>query len=100
MDIELHSGTEEWSALYVYGQLAVYGDHYLCHERILQMFGIKVVEDDAWLLGGHGRRGEPIAQTLNEVIDYAVSRIDREATAQDLRDEAARLLSQAEELER
>lgn len=100
MHIELHGGTEEWSALYVDGHLDTYGDHYLCEERIHQLCGVRFVDDDAWLLGGHGRPGEPIAQTLDEVTDYAVSRGDREATAQDKREEAARLLAEAEELER
>lgn len=101
-DMELHTGTEDWSALYVDGQLHTYGDSYLAEEAIRSIVGVRVVDDNAWLRGGNGtgRNGNPPpASTLDEVHGYMVERSERESRARNLRERAAELLAEAEGLD-
>jgi hypothetical protein len=98
MQLEIHYTGEEWAALYVDGQLERVGDTYLAEERAFELAGVKTVHDDAFMRGQSQASG--VAKTLGEVEAYRVTREERKAEAQRLRDEAAKLLDQAGQLER
>lgn len=88
-EIEIHR-LDEWSGLYLNGELQVHGDHYHADEWLYDRFGVKVVEDSrGWLLPD----GSTPRQTLAEV--YA-ARDERERA----KAEAARLRAEADEIER
>lgn len=97
-EIELHRSTGEWSALYVNGNLAVVGDHYLCDEMIHKMFGVKVVDEDAFMRGQDNKADE-VAKTLDEVREYTDARDRRASEAERLRAQAKDLIDKAKELE-
>lgn len=99
-NVELHFDEDgEWSALYVDGKLDCYGDSYLQDERIHALFGVKIVNDSPWLLGGDGRNRPP-AQTTAEIDAYEADRNAMLDQAIALRNQAAELRRQAVELER
>lgn len=87
----------EWAALYVNGKLSTYGDRENPVDRALQLAGVTLVQDDAFLLGGDGADG--VAKTLAEIDDFRYRRDQRRRVAQQKRQEAARLLAQAAEIE-
>jgi hypothetical protein len=89
--------SDEWTALYVNGRLDRVGDSYLADERLRELVGCVYIQDNAYLRGGNSRDG--VAQTLDEVTAYQRVRADREARAEQLRNEAARLLQEAEGLD-
>jgi len=72
--IEVHED-EEWSAVYLDGKLVEVGDSYLADEWIRAHFGVKTVSDNAFMRGQTQREG--VAQTLDEVADYAKVRQER-----------------------
>ena len=72
--IEIHED-EDWAAVYVDGNLVRVGDAYLADEWLRTHFGVKTVQDDAFMRGQTSREG--VAKTLDEVLDYARSRQDR-----------------------
>ena len=93
--IEIHEA-DDWAAVYLDGNLVRVGDAYLADEWLRTHFGVKTVQDDAFMRGQIQREG--VAKTLDEVADYARSRqkrLDRAAAlraqAQQLEDEARRL---------
>lgn len=93
-NVELHFDEDgEWSALYIDGKLDSFGDSYQQEERIQNLFGVKVVQDSPWLLGGNGRNREP-AQTVEDIETY------RSAAKEDRLDAAAKLREKADELVR
>lgn len=94
-DLEIHEA-EDWAALYSNGNLVATG--HTVHEEALQMLGVTVVQDDAFMRGGNGtgRHGTPpVAKTLDEVHEYAKERLVRKARAQRLREQAADLVAEA-----
>lgn len=93
--IEVHEA-EEWSALYLDGKLVLVGDSYHADEWIRGHFGIKTVQDDAFMRGQTSRAG--VATTLGEVAAYAQDRQDRLTRAAELQAEAARLTEEASRL--
>lgn len=95
-DIQIHySG--EWAALYVDGKLEVVGDNYLAEERAFELLGVRQVQDDAFMRGQTSRDG--VAKTLADVESYRASRKARGDKAQELRDEAMRLITEADKLD-
>lgn len=103
MHLIRYTGPNDWSALYVDGQLETVGDHYLVEERIAELCGIELREGDTFLLGQHEKN--KAAQTIEEIQDYEEQLHDfaakeaSEKSARSLRETAADLLRQAEELE-
>lgn len=96
MKLEIHySG--EWAALYIDGKLDIVGDSYLAEEKAFELFGVRQVQDDAFMLGQTARDG--VAKTLEEVAAHQAARADRRAKALALREEAARLEARATALE-
>jgi hypothetical protein len=101
--LEIHRGEGEWSALYVDGKLDRVGDHYLAEERVMELSGVTIVQDDAFLRGGDGvdrGDGKTVAQTLDEVNAYAAERSERQARAKRLRERAADLVHKASLIEK
>ncbi len=106
-DLVLYVGSGEWSGLYADGDLVQIGDHYLADEKIREYSGVKVVHDDGFLLGGDGikRRGGKDgptpgpAKTLTEVDRFIAERELALRDATKAREEAARLLAEAEQVE-
>lgn len=95
-EVEIHEA-EEWSAVYLDGRLIRVGDSYLADEWVREHFGVVTVQDDAYLRGQTSAAG--VAQTLDEVREYATQRSQRKANAETLRFQASELLAQAEKLE-
>ena len=90
--MEIHYA-EEWAALYVDGKLKTVGDSYLAEEMALNLLGVKIVQDDAYMRGQNQRDG--VAKTLDEVHEYRVKRDAALARAAELRAQAAELEAQA-----
>lgn len=63
----IYSGSGEWSALYVDGQLVKSGDHYLVDEHIRYNILRAEVRDSDAFMGGTKR---DVFKTLKEVEDY------------------------------
>src|SRR3954470_19295356 len=97
-DLEIHYALWEWAGLYVRGVLDRQGDTYWVEERAFELLGVTTTQDDAFLRGGSGR--DETAKTLEEVAIYREERDARLARAAQLREEAARLTQEAEELSR
>lgn len=68
--LERYTSSSDWSALYVNGQLATYGDHYIIDEWIAEYVGIINENSDSFLLGTSGGRNGKIAQTTAEIEAY------------------------------
>ncbi len=96
MNLEIHYA-DEWAALYKDGELVRVGDSYLAEEKAFELLGVIIVQDDAFMRGQG--RSDGVAQTLDEVVEYALERDRRKQTAADKRAEAERLLAEAKELE-
>lgn len=107
-DLVLYVGTGEWSGLYADGQLVECGDHYHADEKIREYAGVKVIHDDAFLAGCDGveRRengkvvGPGPARTLTDVDRFIAQREVALRDANKAREEAARLLAHAAEVEK
>ncbi len=97
-NLEIHYAGE-WAALYIDGQLDhdSVGDSYLAEERAFELLGVKTVQDDAFMRGQDQRVG--VARTLGEVDEYRWSRDNKAAEAARKREEAARLIAEADELD-
>lgn len=88
-----YTGTGEWSAVYLDGELQAVGDHYVVDDWIEGHFGIESESSDDFMRGGEDR--EDVAQTLSAIERHRSVREHNEAEAQRLRDEAKILLRQA-----
>lgn len=71
MKLEIHYESE-WAALYVDGTLDRVGDAYLAEERALELCGVTIVQDDAFMRGQKHRDG--VAKTLTEVEGFRSQR--------------------------
>lgn len=96
-DVEIHYA-EEWAALYIDGILVTVGDAYVAEQKIFELFGVTVVQDDAFLRGQTSRNG--VAANTQEVEAYRQEREENKAKAERLRERATKLLDEARELER
>ncbi len=97
--LEIHYA-DDWAALYVDGVLdpQSVGDSYIAEERAFAKLGVKQVHDDAFLRGQTQRDG--VAKTLMEVAEYRTTRSERLRQAEEKRQLAARLVQEAEALEK
>lgn len=86
---------EDWSGLYVDGKLKRVGDGYLIDEELREIFGVVTIQNEDFFLGHKHPSRDQVAQTLDEVDLFVMSRTDRERAADTLRAEAARLLEEA-----
>lgn len=103
------TGTGEWSALYDADtdNLVTYGDHYIVEDKIAELLGVEVVDSDLFvarkretgLLGQKGFERESALPRLGNVRAAISHAEQQKARADDLREQAARLMLQAEELE-
>ena len=94
--IEFHR-QGEWTAVYLDGELQRVGDHYLANEWLQERCGVKVVDDDAFMLGDPF--GKCIATSLEEVENYRRYREERRREAAILRERADAMIRDAEKLE-
>jgi len=92
----IYQGSGEWSALYVDGKLDRVGDHYLADERLRELVGAETVQSDDFMRGGDYR--DDAAPTLDDLNAYAIDRAEKAEHAEQLREQAAELLAQAEKL--
>lgn len=90
-------GSDEWSAIYVDGQLNRVGDHYLIDERIRELAGVVTLQSNDFLRGGSQR--QDVAQTLDELREWRELMRERKAKADELREQAKRLQQEALKLE-
>lgn len=68
VDLTIYAGSEDWSALYLNGELKVIGDHYLVDEAIKNLIGANVIDSDSFLRGGNDR--ESAAKSIAEISAY------------------------------
>lgn len=92
--VTVYDGEGGWSAVYLDGKLQRVGDSYLADEWVREHFGVETVQSDDFLRGGTSRAD--VAPTLDDLRDYADEQAARQARAKALRDEAARLLAEAD----
>lgn len=87
---------EEWSALYINGELTDVGDTYWVEEQLFAYIGVEQDVDDSFMQGQKDREG--VAQTLDEVKAYRNRVEEAERQAAELRRQADELERQAREL--
>lgn len=92
--VTVYDGEGGWSAVYLDGKLQRVGDSYLADEWVREHFGVETVQSDDFLRGGTSRAD--VAPTLDDLRDYADEQAAKQARAKALRDEAARLLAEAD----
>jgi hypothetical protein len=68
MKLVRYTGSEDWSALYVDGDLDRVGDHYLIDERIQELYKVEDIRSDDFMRGGN--YSHDVAQTLAEVDEW------------------------------
>lgn len=95
MDLEIHYDGE-WAALYGDGKLITVGDADVAEEEALELCGVTIVRDNAFMRGQDHRDG--VAQTLEEVAEYSDQRAARLADAAAKFAEAERLYAEARAL--
>lgn len=93
--IEFHRAGEDWTAVYLNGELQRVGDSYRADEWLQEHVGVVVVEDSVCMIDDHRAY-----QTLDEVNEATRLRDAKRAEAQALRDQASELERRAKELDR
>lgn len=101
-DVVIIQSDGDWAALYINGKLDRVGDSYLADERIQELYGVRVIGYDE---GGRdimltGCKREDVPTTLDEAMTKIANRDAERLRAQDRRAEAARLIAEAEGLEK
>lgn len=93
-----YTGPNDWSALYVDGDLEIVGDHTQVDERISQICNVEEREGDDFLMGSHNKKDA--AQTIEQLESYQNRTTERALKiANDLRSKAEGLIREAEALE-
>jgi hypothetical protein len=87
----VYEGSEDWSALYVNGKLALVSDHYLIDEKIRQIFNVETIQSDSFMRGGD--YASDVAPTIDDIRSYETI---HKAQVRDARisEEVDRLLSE------
>jgi hypothetical protein len=93
-EIEFHRVGEEWTAVYLNGELQRVGDSYLADEWLQEHAGVVVVENSPCMLDSH--RAMP---TLAEVRGTIIERDRKLAEAEKLRLDAIEMIKRATQLE-
>ena len=91
--IEFHRAGEEWTAVYLNGELQRVGDHYLADEWLQQYAGVKEVHNSVCMIDNY--RAYP---TLDEVHAATDAKALKLLEAADLERQAAELTARAKEL--
>lgn len=92
-EIEFHRAGEEWTAVYLNGELQRVGDHYLADEWLQQYAGVKEVHNSVCMIDNY--RAYP---TLDEVRAATDERAVKLLEAADLERQAAELQERAKGL--
>lgn len=97
--MEIHYDGEGWAALYVDGKLDpdTVGDSYHAEQAALERCGVKIVEDDAFMLGGKDR--DSVAKDLLAIAAYRSARDDKIRRAAEKIEQARALLAEAATLD-
>lgn len=80
MELVRYGGTEDWSALYIDGELDIVGDHYLIDERISELAGVTRRDSDSFMRDGEDRSS--VAQTLEEIQEFEQEQSERRRAIQ------------------
>jgi hypothetical protein len=72
MKLVRYTGSEDWSALYVDGELDRVGDHYLIDERIQELYKVEDIRSDNFMRGGNYSHN--VARTLAEVDEWVAEK--------------------------
>ena len=91
--IEFHRAGEEWTAVYLNGQLQRAGDDYLADEWLQEYAGVKHVENSECMIDDH--HAYP---TLDQVYAATDAKALKLLEAADLERQAAELTARAKEL--
>lgn len=91
-EIEIHRA-DEWSGLYLNGELQTYGDHHHAEEWLYERFGVKVVDNPSWLVND-----KPYA-TLGEMREAQEKERLARIEAAELREQAEALIQRANRLD-
>lgn len=89
----LYVGTNDAAALYVDGERVVVGHYESTLRRTIELLGVEVVHDNAFMRGGS--KWSDSAPTLTAVNEFRVWRDEQIATVQRLRAEGQALFKQA-----
>lgn len=92
-EIEFHRAGEEWTAVYLNGQLQRVGDSYLADEWLQEYAGVKQVDDSVCMIDDH--RAHPTLEAVYAATDERDRRFEMAAA---LEAEAAELKAGAEGL--
>lgn len=95
--IQLFVTSGDWAALYIDGKFEGQGHEHNMYERVLSVTGINVDYSDDFLRGDLS--GNSVAQTVDEVEQYRLDKLNRHRLAQQKRLEAEELLREAARLE-
>jgi hypothetical protein len=96
MELVRYSGSSDWSALYVDGELDKVGDHYVIDERISALLQVDVRDSDAFMQGGNDY--SDVAKTLDEIEQFETGQSAAEQLRAELLAQAAILQAKAAEL--
>lgn len=89
---------DDWAALYINGELDTGpGDAYLCDERLYEILGIEVIDDDAYLRGGG--KADDVCLTVEAIEEYQRERQEKLDEAARLKDQVAEMQQRIRELE-
>lgn len=80
---------DEWSALYINGQLDRAAESYLIDERLYEIFGVEIIDNDSFLLGQTQRDG--VARTEDEIEAYDEAMTRAHQRIAELEEETAQL---------
>lgn len=89
--LKIYEGSDNWSALYVDGQLDYVGDHSNVTERVYELLEVHVEQSDSFIVGRTSDGREVVAQTEGEIIGYERQRDAAEDRIRELQDEMAQL---------
>lgn len=96
--VVIYDGSDEWSAVYLDGELQRVGDSYLADEWVREHFGVETIQSDDFLRGGDKR--DDVAPTLAALKEWTDDRDARKRWADELREQAADLVARAAQVER
>lgn len=100
MKIVRYNGSGDWSALYIDGELVVFGDHYLSDEKISELLGVEEINSNDFM--GGGNNSSDVLTSLEDIEAYQRKKDflleEEESTRTSLLVEAEKLEQEAQRL--
>lgn len=93
MKLVRYAGDADYSALYVDGVLDTFDTHSVVDARIAELVNVDTYHSNYFLLGGDNKAD--VAQTLDEIDQYASAKEALEREAAELRRRADELMARA-----